>query len=99
MMRRASPADQCFRCHTAALRLSYKFNLEQLSIIIVLRNCSAECTSQFLKRIKLNYDHLLRLKVLKMIKPGVRHITTDLKSKYWENLTSYDPGIGALGIL
>ncbi len=83
-------SERLERSITSLLSNMDKFSLEQLSIIIVLRNCSAECTSQFLKRIKLNYDHLLRLKVLKIIKPGVRHITTDLKSKYWENLTSYN---------
>ena len=67
-----------------------EFNLEQLSIIIVLRNCSAEYTSQFLKRIKQNYDRLLQLKVLKIITPGLQHITTGLQSKYWEYLTSYN---------
>ena len=66
-----------------------EFSLEQLSIIIVLRNCSAECTSKFFKKVKLNYSSLLRQKILKIIKPGEQHITTTLKSKYWEKLTSY----------
>ena len=62
----------------------------QLSIIVVLRNCSTESTFKFLKKIEQKYDHLLRLKILKIIKPREQHITADLKSNYWEKLTSYD---------
>ena len=67
-----------------------EFSLAQLSIIIVLRNCSTECTSKFFKKVKVIFSSLLQQKILKIIKPGEQHITTSLKSKYWEKLTSYN---------
>ena len=65
-------------------------SLKQLSIIVVLRNCSTEYTFKFLKKIHQNHDRLLKHKILKIIKSKTQHISNGLKSKYWNNLTSYD---------
>lgn len=69
---------------------SKNIKFEQVSIVILLEDCSSVDKSKFLRRIDFKFKSLVRQKVLKVVKtPEEFYINTSDRSQYWEKLTSY----------
>ncbi len=90
--------ENCGQCENLVRSLESLFShLEEtqekeISVVILLRNCSKLDTANFINKIHIRYKYWIESNILQIVKvPDGFKIQTNGKSQYWEKFTSHSP--------
>ena len=91
--------EDCGQCRKLVRSLQSLFSqieetkLKEISVIILLRNCSEMHTINFINKIHTRYKYWIENAVLQILKipDGFQIRANDDGSQYWEKFTSYSP--------
>lgn len=90
--------ENCGKCEKLERSLESLFshlektNENQVSVVIILRDCSETNTAKFLDKMQMRYNYWIKNEILQIVKiPDGFKIQSKDKSQYWETFTSHSP--------